>query len=56
MKDLLLMIFGRCRHRNVTRPLTLTSIPLHVTCLDCGTRLSYDWSTMSVGEKIEEVA
>jgi hypothetical protein len=57
MVEFVLRILLRCSHRHITRPIT----PLHrsgaaqcgtyVVCLDCGTRLPYDWENMCLGRQ-----
>ena len=51
MIDAILRILLRCSHRRLTRPFTpvghgLTRNRTYVVCLDCGTRVGYDWDRM----------
>lgn len=53
-------LFFGCRHRNLSRPMSLRNpspgIPTRpagfVVCLDCGTRFRYDFDRMRIGEAL----
>jgi len=50
MSDAVLRVLFRCPHRQLTRPFTSTERGsprgTYVVCLDCGTKLAYDWQHM----------
>jgi hypothetical protein len=54
--------FFRCRHPQVTRPITPRSQVLghnrqtYVVCLDCGTELGYDLAAMRMGSPLSSSA
>ena len=45
MLDLILSLFGFCRHRRISWPLTRERVTT-VSCLVCGKRMAYDWQEM----------
>jgi hypothetical protein len=56
--DTILNLLFRCRHRTMSSPFTPMSksgkppAKTYVTCLDCGTHLHYDWTTMRMGKAL----
>jgi hypothetical protein len=60
--DNILNLLFRCRHRRLSRPITLTVKPgeprshAYVVCLDCGKQFGYDLERMRVGKGIKRDA
>jgi hypothetical protein len=54
----MLNLLFACHHRRTTRPITLVNKvgdaagDTYVACLECGKRLRYDLTTMSLGKPI----
>jgi len=61
MINVVSLLFG-CRHRHVTRPITLIARradpnrETYVACLDCGKHFRYDPVNMRVGKRIDRDA
>jgi hypothetical protein len=51
MIDSVLNLIFRCRHKRLTRPVTLGS-DTYVVCLDCGKHFSYDTDRMRIGKPL----
>jgi hypothetical protein len=60
MIDSLFNLIFRCRHRNLSRPVTpidAAGVPqgdAYVVCLDCGMRFAYDAREMKMGKAIRK--
>jgi hypothetical protein len=56
LEHLIAVLFGSCRHKHCTFPITgraaragnLLSRCTYVVCLDCGKQFPYDWEQMKV--------
>ena len=57
MWDRLFNALFRCKHANLSRPITPVTLPrdgaaTYVVCFDCGQRLVYDWKEMRLGRPV----
>jgi hypothetical protein len=59
--DSILNLLFRCRHRRLSRPITMSAKPgeprsqAYVVCLDCGKQFGYDLERMRLGKPIKGV-
>lgn len=61
MMDSIFNLLFRCKHANLSRPITPVSLPesggaTYVVCLDCGKRFLYDWKEMRIGPRVKTPA